>query len=77
MATTINLDNLSKPAPRWYRILKRVLYYLAASSIFTGTLNRIGISADDQLLIVGWMIMLGEIFGMILGNGETYVDTKK
>jgi len=70
--TSISRKNINKPAPKWYRIAKKVIYALTGSSILSGTMQRFGISNDDCLLIVGWLIVVIEIFDSILANGETY-----
>lgn len=70
--TSISRKNINKPAPKWYRIAKKVIYALTGSSILSGTMQRFGISNDDCLLVVGWLILVVEIFDSILANGETY-----
>jgi hypothetical protein len=72
MATTIKKSNVRQPAPRWFRITKKIIYSLTGSSILTGTLLRFGISNDDCLLIIGWMLLIGETLDGILANGEKY-----
>ena len=72
MATTIGVKNISAPAPKWFRTTKRIIYLLAASSIFTGTLTRFGITTDDQQLITGWMPLVGEILTMLLGETDIH-----
>jgi hypothetical protein len=71
MATTLGVKNIGAPAPKWFRTTKRIIYLLAASSIFTGTLSRFEITTDDQQLITGWMLLVGEILTMLLGNTDT------
>jgi len=70
--TTISTDNLSKPAPRWYRRLKRAIYLLQAGGILTGALTRLNITAEDQLFIVACMTVGLEVLGALLANGEIY-----
>lgn len=74
--TTLGVDNFSKPAPRWYRITKKILYTIAGSSIVTGTLQRFGVSDADCLLIMGWLVLIGELMGSVLANGEVYSSTE-
>jgi hypothetical protein len=50
---TVKTSNFNKPAPRWYRVTKRIVYLLTSSGITTGTLTRFGIPESDQLLIMG------------------------
>lgn len=71
--TTFTIKNLSKPAPAWYRITKRIIYLLSGSTVAAGTLTRIGVTESDQLLIMGWLILIGEILTIIMGNGEDYI----
>ena len=71
--TTLSVSNTSKPAPRWYRILKKIIYTITGSSVVTGTLQRFGVSDADCLLIMGWIILSGELLDSILANGEQYV----
>ena len=70
--TTIKASNVNQPAPRWYRLTKRIIYLLTSSSILTGTLTRFNIPESDQLLIFGWLMLGMEILNIILANGETY-----
>jgi len=70
--TTFNIENAGKPAPRWYRISKRIFYLLMAGGLATGTLSRFGIPDADQNLITGWIIFLLEALGIGLANGEVY-----
>jgi len=74
MATTVKASNVFEPAPRWFRMFKKILYTLAGSSIVTGTLQRFGVSDADCLLIMGWLVLLGELLGSVLANGETYAN---
>lgn len=74
--TTVNLDNLGKPAPRWYRRLKRAIYLLQAGGIFSGALTRLHISAEDQLFIVGCLTVGLEVLGALLANGEVYAPSE-
>ncbi len=70
--TTFSIDNAGKPAPKWYRNLKRVTYLLVGSSVVSGTLSRIGVADADALLIMGWMTTVMEVLAIMLGNGEVY-----
>lgn len=72
--TTVKASNVFEPAPRWFRILKKVLYTLTGSSVVTGTLQRFGVSDADCLLIMGWLVLVGELLSSILANGETYAN---
>lgn len=75
--TTAKASNIFEPAPRWFRLLKKILYTLTGSSIVSGTLQRFGVSDADCLLIMGWLILIGELLGSILANGETYANAEK
>jgi len=70
--TSLGPNNVFKPAPEWYRIVKKILYTLAGSTIVTGTLQRFGVSDSDCLLIMGWLVLLGELMGSALANGQIY-----
>lgn len=72
MATTISRKNTSKPAPRWFRNLRKVVYGIFATALFTSTLQRFGISDADVNLISGILIAITETLGSILANGEVY-----
>ena len=66
------LKNSALPAPRWFRITKKIIYALAGSSILTGTLSKVGIPDDVSVLIIGWLLLIGETLNEILANGERY-----
>jgi hypothetical protein len=72
--TTLSLSNSDKPAPRWYRISKRIIYLLAGSSIASGTLSRFGLADADINLVLGWLIMIGEALSLCLANGQVYAE---
>lgn len=74
--TTVSRKNVEKPAPRWFRLTKKIVYLITASSLTTGTLSRLGVSSEDQLLIVGWLVMGCEILNIILANGEVYAPAQ-
>lgn len=78
MATTINPKNFKKPAPRWFRKLKKVIGILTIGA--NVLVQKLGLS--DPLLIANiqlWCtIGIGtilEAFEVILANGEEYVNT--
>jgi hypothetical protein len=73
METTIATKNIGRPAPRWYRIAKRITYLAQAGGIFGGVFTRFGVSAEDQLLIVGCVTTLLELLSMALGSNEDYI----
>jgi hypothetical protein len=77
MKTTIGTKNIGRPAPRWFRITKRVVYLAQAGGIFAGVLTRFGITAEDQLLIVGVITIVMEALGGALANGEDYIVNEK
>jgi hypothetical protein len=74
--TSISQGNLSKPAPRWYRRLKRAVYLLQAGGILTGALDRLDISPSDQLFIVACVTVGLEVLGALLANGEVYAPAE-
>lgn len=72
--TTVSINNGGKPAPRWYRIAKQVIYLLTGGSVLSGTLTRFGVSDKDCLLIMGWIVTIGEVLGFVLANSEVYAS---
>jgi len=71
--TTIGKKNIGRPAPRWYRITKRVVYMAQAGGMMTGVLTRFGITIEDQLLLAGCVTFGMEVLAMVLANGEDYM----
>jgi hypothetical protein len=77
MSTTISKKNISRPAPYWFRVTKKIIYGIFATALFTSLLQRFGVSDADVNLICGFMIATTETLGSILANGEDYVKTKE
>jgi hypothetical protein len=77
MATTIGTKNIGRPAPRWYRITKKIVYGLFATALFSSTLQRFGVSDKDVTLIAAWLVSGMETLGAILANGEDYIVQDK
>lgn len=75
MAITIKAKNTSEPAPRWFRITKKIVYGLFATALFNSTLQRFGVSDSDVTLITAWLISIMETLSSILANGEKYTST--
>lgn len=76
--TTIKISNSKKPAPRWFRKLKKaVLILTVAANVMIGSWG-----LTDQLLVarlqlwftVGIVAIL-EAFEAVLANGEEYAPT--
>lgn len=74
--TTLSRKNIYRPSPRWFRILKTVVYGLFVGTLFTGLLQRLGVSDNDVTLISGFIISFIETLGKVLANGEDYVKTR-
>jgi hypothetical protein len=72
---SISVKNIVKPAPRWYRILKKAVYGLFATVLFSDPLQRFGVSDGDVNLISGFIIAFTETLGSILANGEEYAKS--
>lgn len=55
MATTIKAKNTSEPAPRWFRITKKIVYGLFATALFSSTLQRFGVfpAAMAETIVIG------------------------
>ena len=75
--TTIGKKNIGRPAPRWYRITKRVVYMAQAGGMLTGVLTRFGMTPEDQLLLAGCVTFGMEVLAMVLANGEDYMVDEK
>jgi len=74
---TVSLKNVSSPAPRWFRKLKKAVTILADTS--TIILLSIGYS-EESLLILILRVGLSGIFEAtesILANGEIYSNAIK
>jgi len=69
---SVSFKNAMKPAPRWFRITKKIVYALQAGGMLTGTLTRLGISDADQLFIAGWVTFGMETLSLVFANGEVY-----
>ncbi len=72
---SLSIKNAMRPAPRWFRIAKKVIYALQAGGMLTGTLTRLGISDADQLFIAGWVTFGMETLSLVFANGEDYIST--
>lgn len=72
--TSFNPLNFSKPAPKWFRVLKFLIYLLSSGSLLSGTLQRFGISDADCALILGWIMVIGETLDAMLANGQVYAS---
>lgn len=73
---TVSRNNVNRPSPRWFRILKKIVYGLFVGTLFTGLLQRFGVSDADVVLICGYIISFTETLRSILANGEDYVKTR-
>jgi hypothetical protein len=69
---SISPSNIQHPAPRWFRIMKRIIYALVTGGLLTGTFTRFGMNTEDQTLIMGWLMFVLETTSILLSNGETY-----
>ena len=74
--TSININNASKPAPKWYRKTRRVLALLSGPSFFAVfvifDLSEKAIA--DIGVFISWLPTLLEILNVLLANGEEYVS---
>lgn len=70
--TTVKRKNVNQPAPRWFRITKKIVYGVFATALFSSTLQRFGVSDSDVTMITAWLISIMETAGSILANGEKY-----
>ncbi len=74
---TLKTDNIHKPAPKWYRQLRIVVYSLFVTALFSDTLQRLGLSDADVNYCTGWLIAIVETLGKLLANGEEYSSVNK
>lgn len=74
MSTTLKKSNINRPAPRWFRITKKLVYGIFATALFSSFLQRFGISDGDVNLISGFLIAIIETLNSILANGEDYTS---
>lgn len=65
--TTIRKRRMSV-SPVWYRITKKIVYGLFTTTLFSGTLQRFGVSDADVALIAGWIIAIMETTGIALAE---------
>ena len=72
MATTIKRRNVNQPAPRWFRITKKIVYGVFVTALFSSTLQRFGVSDADVNMTTAWLVSIMETAGSILANGEKY-----
>ncbi len=78
--TTINVNNASKPAPKWFRKLEMgvcMILIPAAISI----LQAFGLDGQQstriQLFLSVGIVALFKFFGIMLANGEEYAENKQ
>lgn len=74
--TTVSRRNAYRPSPRWFRITKKIVYGIFVTTMFTGLLQRLGVSDADITLISGFIVTIMETLSSILANGEDYVKTR-
>lgn len=76
--TTASLENISKPAPLWWRKLERAMlmaFIPASVTLIQGFKFADELSATRaQLFISVGLVALIKGVGMILANGQVYVD---
>ena len=77
MATSIKKSNINRPAPRWFRITRTVVYGLFVGALFNNTLQSFGISDGIVNQISGWTIAIMETLGKVLANGEDFINVNK
>lgn len=78
--TTISLANAKKPAPRWFRKLKKfILTLTVAANVMIGSwgLKDPLLVARLQLWCTVGIIALLEAIEALLANGEEYATTEK
>lgn len=73
--TNISLTNVNKPAPKWYRKIKRVIGLLSGPTVMA--LFQVFNLNDKQManvgIIIAFLPTLLEIFSAVLANGEQYI----
>jgi hypothetical protein len=76
MKITASIKNMNKPAPKWFRKLKRVTSLLSDSAIVI--LLALGYS-DSSLIMLFCRVGISAVMNsleVILANGEEYVKTE-
>jgi hypothetical protein len=74
---TASRRNVNRPAPKWFRITKKIVYGVFATALFTNFLQRFGVSDADVTLLSGFLISITETLSSILANGEDYTTINK
>ena len=77
--TNLSIDNINKPAPKWYRKSKRVIGLLSGPTVMA--VFQVFNLTDKQMANVGVIIAflptVLEVFSAILANGEQYAPTEE
>ena len=77
--TNISIENINKPAPKWYRKAKRVIGLLSGPTVMA--VFQVFNLTDKQMANVGVIIAflptVLEVFSAILANGEQYAPTEE
>ena len=77
--TNISIENINKPAPKWYRKSKRVIGLLSGPTVMA--VFQVFNLTDKQMANVGVIIAflptVLEVFSAILANGEQYAPTEE
>ena len=77
--TNLSIDNINKPAPKWYRKAKRVIGLLSGPTVMA--VFQVFNLTDKQMANVGVIIAflptVLEVFSAILANGEQYAPTEE
>lgn len=75
--TSVSIKNLNKPAPKWFRKLKRAVSLLSDTAVVM--LLSMG-QAENSLVILWCRVGISGIMNaleIILANGEEYTQTEK
>jgi len=78
--TTLSTDNLNKPAPRWFRRLKKaVLILTVAANVMIGSwgIKDALLVARLQLWCTVGIVAILEAFEALLANGDDYTSNSK
>ena len=72
--TSVSITNVNRPAPKWYRKMKRVIALCSGPTVMA--VFQVFNLSDKQManvgIIIAFLPTLLEIFSAVLANGEQY-----
>ncbi|UOB16598.1 hypothetical protein [Abyssalbus ytuae] len=70
-------ENINRPAPKWFRKAKKVIYLLLAGALLKDTFTKFGLDDGIQDLIIGWIVFSLEMVEILIANGEVYAKKEE